>query len=464
MSLPLLTAVTDPSVEAALVAAFDRQDLGVTVVRRCVDLPDLLAAATTGAAGAALLSADLRRLDRDALTRLSLSGVAAVGLIPPGDEQADRRLRQLGLTAVVPADAPADVVARAVSDAARMLHTNGHPASMPATGQPGQPGQPSQPGQPGLSSQNGGPPALSYSEPLAAFGPYPPAMPEPPEPPPGETGAGRVIAVWGPTGAPGRTTVALGVAAELAAAGAPTLLIDADVYGGSIAQLVGLLEEAPGLAAAARSANQGTLDVPRLANLCRDLGGGLRVLPGIARPSRWPELRPASIEVVLTAARRLATYIVVDCGFCLEMDEEISFDTVAPRRNGATHTVIAAADTVLAVTSAEPVGLVRFVRGLAELRDIAAVEPWIIVNRLRGSAVGGDPRREVARALVRHVGAEPAAMVPLDVAGMDAAQAAGQLLREVAPNSPARLALAELASRLAGRPARNRRRRSPARR
>jgi Flp pilus assembly CpaE family ATPase len=189
------------------------------------------------------------------------------------------------------------------------------------------------------------------------------------------------------------------------------------------------------------------------------------VLPGIARPSRWPELRPASIDVVLTAARRLASFIVVDCGFCLEMDEEISFDTSAPRRNGATHAVLAAADTILAVTSAEPVGLVRFVRGLAELREIVpTAEPWLVVNRLRGSAVGGDPRREVARALVRHVGVAPISMIPLDVASLDAAQAAGQLLREVAPGSPARLALSELAARLAGRPARARRRRSPARR
>ncbi|THJ42459.1 chromosome partitioning protein, partial [Candidatus Frankia alpina] len=86
MSLPILTAVTDSEVEAGLVSAFDRRDLGVTVVRRCVDLPDLLAAATTGAARAALLSADLRRLDRDALTRLAMAGIAVVGLIAPGDE------------------------------------------------------------------------------------------------------------------------------------------------------------------------------------------------------------------------------------------------------------------------------------------------------------------------------------------------------------------------------------------
>jgi MinD-like ATPase involved in chromosome partitioning or flagellar assembly/DNA-binding NarL/FixJ family response regulator len=437
MTLPILTAVTDASVEAGLVSAFDRSDLGVEVVRRCVDLPDLLAAAGSGTARAALLSADLRRLDREALTRLGSAGVAVVGLTAPGDEAAERRLRQLGVVAVIPTDATAEVVAAAVVAAADAL----------------------------AAADQGVLSAAAYSEPLSAFAPR-----QAPEPPRkggydgGEEGEGRVVAVWGPAGAPGRTTVALGLAAELTAVGVPTLLVDADVYGGSIAQLVGLLEEAPGLAAAARAANQGTLDVPRLAMLCRDLDG-LRVLPGISRPSRWPELRPASIEVVLSLARRLSSFVIVDCAFCLEQDEELSFDTAAPRRNGATHAILAAADTVIAVASAEPVGLVRFVRALSDLREVLpSVDPQIVVNRLRASVVGGDARREVARAIVRHTGVEPVAAIPFDLASLDAAQVAGQLLRDIAPQSPARLELAALAARMAGRAAPARRRRSIVRR
>ncbi|ONH32224.1 AAA family ATPase [Pseudofrankia asymbiotica] len=443
MSLPILTAVTDSVVEAGLVSAFDRHDLGVTVVRRCVDLPDLIAAATTGAARAALLSADLRRLDRESLARLAQAGVAVVGLISPGDEPGDRRLRQLGVVAVIATDATAQMVAAAVVEAAKALTTR------PAIGP--------------VSISHG------FSDPVVGYGAMPPALEEA-----GEldderarspVAQGRVIAVWGPTGAPGRTTVALSLAAELADLGSSTLLVDADSYGGSIGQLVGLLEEAPGIAAAARAANQGTLDVPRLAVLCRDLGGGLRVLPGIARPSRWPELRPSALENVLDLSRRLAQFVIVDCGFCLEADEELSFDTSAPRRNGATLTVLAEADTVVAVTSAEPVGLVRFVRGLADLRELVpGVEPLVVVNRLRASVAGGDPRREIARALNRHTGAQPIALIPYDLASFDAAQAAGQLLRDIAPASPARAAIRDLATRLTGRTPRGQRRRLPARR
>ena len=73
------------------------------------------------------------------------------------------------------------------------------------------------------------------------------------------------------------------------------------------------------------------------------------------------------------AGQGLAELTVVDCGFCLEQDEELSFDTAAPRRNGATLTTIEQADLVVAVGSADPVGLQRLVRGLSDLREAVPV-------------------------------------------------------------------------------------------
>ena len=71
---------------------------------------------------------------------------------------------------------------------------------------------------------------------------------------------GSVVAVWGPTGAPGRTTVAVTLADELARLGSAALLVDADVYGGTVAAVLGLLDESPGLAAACRQAGGERLD------------------------------------------------------------------------------------------------------------------------------------------------------------------------------------------------------------
>ena len=226
MALQVFTAVTGAAWESELVGALDRADHGVTVVRRCVDVSELLAVAATGTGQAALLSAELRRLDGDAVARLEAAGVAVVGLVDPGDERAADRLRQLGVRRVLPADAEPEAIARALREAV---------AGVPAPGR-------------------------DVADPRAAL----PALGTSVEPEERPAGRGRVVAVWGPTGAPGRTTVAVGVADEAARLGVSTLLVDADVYGGVIAQMLGLLDESPGLAGAARLAGTGTLDGPAL--------------------------------------------------------------------------------------------------------------------------------------------------------------------------------------------------------
>jgi MinD-like ATPase involved in chromosome partitioning or flagellar assembly/DNA-binding NarL/FixJ family response regulator len=421
MAVPVLTAVSDALWESQLVAALERGNHGVSVVRRCVDLADLLATAATGQARAVLLSADLRRLDRDALARLAVAGVAVVGLVSPGDEDAERRLRQLGVSQVLPSDASPEAISAAVMEMVQGI----------ATATPGQ--------------------LASSADPRSA-------LPDLPTPPPMSApdvgvGTGRVLAVWGPTGAPGRTTVAVGLASELAALGRSALLLDGDVYGGVVAQVLGVLDESPGLAAAARLANNGQLQLAALAQLARSVTPNLRLLSGIARADRWPELRPAALETVLGLARSLAAVTVVDCAFCLEQDEELAFDTAAPRRNGATLTFLEVADTVLVVGSADPVGLQRLVRGLGALKDaVPGLQPVIVINRLRATGVPGDAEKEIRAALQRYAGVNDLVVVPLDTAGVDAAIAQGRTLSEVAPQSPARMALAGLAAGLIGAP------------
>jgi MinD-like ATPase involved in chromosome partitioning or flagellar assembly len=413
MALQVFTAVTGASWESTLVGALDRDAHGVTVVRRCVDVSDLLAAAATGTGQAALLSAELRRLDGEAIARLSAAGVAVVGLVDPGDERAAERLRQLGVERVLPADSEPELIAEALRAAVAGTPAQGRDISDPRAALPG----------------------LTATE-----------LPE--ERP---AGPGQVVAVWGPTGAPGRTTVALGLADEAARLGVDTFLVDADVYGGVVAQLLGLLDESPGLAGAARLAGSGTLDAPALVRLAWAVRPHLRVLTGLARADRWPELRPRAVGTVLDEARRLAELVVVDCSFNLEDDEELSFDTAAPRRNGATLAVLEAADTVLCVSGADPVALQRSVRALDELREaLPDVDPVVVVNQLRRGPVSGDPRAEIAAAVERFAGREVRFFLPADRDAADAALASGRTLAEVAPRSPLRTALRSLAADVAG--------------
>jgi MinD-like ATPase involved in chromosome partitioning or flagellar assembly len=263
--------------------------------------------------------------------------------------------------------------------------------------------------------------------------------------PAAEPGRGRVVAVWGPAGAPGRTTVAIGIADEAAWLGVPTLLADADPYGGTVAHTLGLVDETAGLALASRDAVAGRLDTVRLAQRSRQMRPRLRVLTGLSRADRWRELRPAGLPVVLDESRRLCALTVVDCGFCLEQDEE----RAGPQRNGATLAALAAADTVLCVGAADPIGRHRLTRGLDELREVLpAVMPLVVANRVTGTATAG----EIAAALQRWGGVEASAYLPAVPAALGTAARAGATLAEIAPASPLRRSLVDLACTLTGAP------------
>jgi MinD-like ATPase involved in chromosome partitioning or flagellar assembly len=442
MKLPVLSVADGAEWEERLVRELDRGPHGVEIVRRCVDVVDLLAVAAAGQAQAALLAAGLRRLDTDAVDRLLACGVVPVGVVPRGDagagdagagdaatDDAHAALRAAGIDFVVAADATAEVVASVVAQAVRAASAASDDDTATAR----------------RTQRAFADPATSMALPPGAGDPV--AAED-------TARRGSVIAVWGPTGAPGRTTVAVGLADELARLGAGALLVDAEVYGATVAAVLGLLDESPGLAAACRRAGAQRLDAPELATLCWQLGPTLRVLTGIPLAARWPELRPSAISPVLAAARRLADFTVVDCGFCLETDEELSFDTLAPRRNGATLAVLDDADLIIAVGSADPIGMQRLVRGLADLRDAEVrATVWVVLNRVRSGVVPGDTQAELRAALQRFAGCTPAALLPDDTAALDAALSSGRVLAEAAPNSSLRRAVAELAGALTGAPA-----------
>ena len=412
MKLRLVTAGAGAAWESALVQACQAGQVPAQVVHRCYDLGDLLAVAAAGQAEAAVVAAGTRWLDRDALARLAAAGLAVVGVAPAGDEASERRLRQLGLVHVASEGDPPD----ALVERAR--------AALAA--------------EPGDEEAAPAPPDQIATR--------------------SEGDARHLLAaVWGPKGAPGRTTVAVNLAFEAAAAGGEVLLVDADTYGGAVAQTLGFLDDAPGLGWAARLGGRGELDVLRLwRSVRRAAPGGPRVLPGLPRAELWTEVRPGTWEAMLELFRTAFPVTVVDAGFCLEEDEELLYDQVRLRRNAVTRLAVERADLIVAVARADPVGLHAFIRGYQELRDLGvpATRVRVVVNQLRPGIFGGDrPAEQVRAALRRYVGVEPVTVVPYDRAGVDAALLAGQALREARPGCPAQVALARLAAGLFPAPA-----------
>lgn len=285
---------------------------------------------------------------------------------------------------------------------------------------------------------------VSDPVPLAAA---PPGVPSPARRRP------RVIVVWGPAGAPGRTTIAIGLAAELAARGHAVALIDADTYGGTVAPALGLLDEAPGFAAACRLAGAETLTMAELDRISQiaasDGGAGFAVLTGIGRPHRWPELSSGRVTAVLDRCRRWREVIVVDVGFNLESDEEVSSDLAAPRRNAATVAALRAADEVVAVGAGDPIGLARLLRAHGDLLEVAeAARVRVVVNRVRASVLGIDPQGQVRQTLERFAGIRDAVLIANDPDAADLALLTARPVTVAAPRSAVSRGIGELADAL----------------
>ncbi len=363
---------------------------GLHVVRRCVDVADLLATAATRQAEVALVSTGLGGLDTEVIARLREERLTTVGVVADEASTDAGLLRRLGVDLLVPVarlDALSSLVAEARESGS--VPVGAHPQAAEA--------------------------AARLEDGFRAP-------------------AGKVVAVWGATGAPGRSVLALGVASAVATRGVSVLVVDADVYGGAQAQLLGLLDESSGLLAAARAANRGRLDRDQLAEHARALSPTLRVLTGLPRSDRWVELGPVLLRRILDTARALCALTVVDCGFSIELDEEVSYDVSAPRRNGATLAALASADLVLVVGAADPVGLGRMLRAVGDLRvQVPEVAPLLVVNRMRPAL--GWSSEDVSAMVRRTSQLEIEAFLPDDPAACDRAVVQGQTLGECAPNA-----------------------------
>ena len=349
-SLRVAVAACGAHWEAAALAEIE-SDPRLVLVRRCVDVADLLATAGT------------HRLD------LALVAVDSPGL----DAGVVQRLLQLG---VRPAAVEGDGAPLGIDQSARL----GALADAAATPVP----EPEREGEPGL-----------------------------------------LVAVWGATGAPGRSSLAVSLAAAAAAAGRSTALVDADVYGGSLGQLLGVLDEISGIMAACRDVNRGRAGAAGT-HLLR-LAPHWDLLTGLPRSDMWHHLRPDALEAVLRDLRRDHELVIVDCGFGVEpaMGQ-------GPSRDQVTRRVLDLADEVMALGRVDPVGLARLVRALDD------AGPWrrpprLVLNGFRASL--GWTEREVAQTVRELTGLTPWAFLPHDGAGHDLALMTGRPLREVAPTS-----------------------------
>lgn len=378
--------------EAEIAAAIGSRP-GMSVARRCADLAEAVAAAQAGI-GDVVVTSEHPLLDRAVVRRLENAGLGIVGV--PSESRAHELMLGLGIATVLAPGVSADEVASAAYAAATQTRVA---AAVDDA-------------------------ALDELE--------------------GPRDAGVVVAVWGPTGAPGRTTIATNMAVEAGRMGVDVVLIDADTYGGGVGSALGVIDEAPGIAALARAALAGQLTAALFSRHAVRVAPGVRLVSGISRPDRWPELPAAALEAVWDAARSAAKFIIVDTGFSIEHGDGLG----GRERNAATLSALAAADLIVAVGSSEPLGIQRLVQGLSDLAalpEATDARRVVVANRVRVAVAGASPERAVSDALARYASVARVWTVPCDAKACDAATLAGVALAEVAPRSAARRAIAALA-------------------
>lgn len=357
------------------------EESDVAVLKRCVDVDDLLASAATGQADAAVVGLDAPGLDTSAVDHLRRHGVRPVAVVPGGVGEASRlHASRLGIATLVGEDELARL--------ATALRADPDPTVERSLSMEQEAAQEMPTVQPGLG--------------------------------------GRIVAVHGPAGAPGRTTIACGLAATLAARLQPVTLVDADPWGGAVAQHLGILDEVSGLLSAARLATTGQL-ADRFPSVQRRLSPTLSVISGLPRPDRWSEVRGGTVEL-LAETLQPHSHVVLDTGFTLEDDPSAEFGG-RPGRNSMTLGALGVADEIVVVGSADPVGLSRLARTLVEAREVSGGQPVrVVINRNRSGL--GWAERDVAgmvEGFSRILGLH---FLPDDRAAADKALVAGRSLVE----------------------------------
>jgi MinD-like ATPase involved in chromosome partitioning or flagellar assembly len=386
--LRVVTLAGDPDREAGLASELDGRG-DVELVLRCVDRVELLGAVRSAAVDAIVSVGAPIWFDKQEAFEASQAGIVVVGLVrDPLDAD---RLAELGAGLL-----PTEASVQEVVDRCRS------------------------------------------SEPL-------PAPPQTGYHPNGDRG--RLVAVWGPKGAPGRTRVSIELAAELAVAESSTLLIDGDPYGGDVVQMLGIVEELPSVLWAARLAARGQLDNKRLAADLRRAGsGGPVVLPGIPRAELWPDVSEFGWRALLEVATSSFKYAVCDVGFCIETAAS-PYSGSGEGRNRMAVESLRAADTVVAVCRADPVGLKNFVWTFEHLRELVDDDCIrIVANRVRRSEEG-----QVGDVLRRHIGRRPVAYIPDIPSQVHRALLLGRSLREAGLSSAGAGSIESLAASLGGR-------------
>ena len=191
----------------------------------------------------------------------------------------------------------------------------------------------------------------------------------------------RLVAFWSAPGSVGRTTTALNLAA-CAALKARVLFVDLDFVSPSVA-LLAASQDLPSLSTVLHhhqiAAQADSSFLREFAPRFSGSPNGFRVIAGISRPDRWPEIDPQLLRALF---QDLSSHVdVIVCDLQASAHKLLASNAVA-------RSILAEADMVVALANANPLSLSRLLREIHEMRAMRAGEKSIqvVFNRVGGKA------------------------------------------------------------------------------
>ena len=250
-----------------------------------------------------------------------------------------------------------------------------------------------------------------------------------------------VLAMCGPAGATGRTSLALNLAYEFAELGRRTILIDLDTQAPSLATLLGVASPGAGLAGAARLIRQGRFDreqLDRLSLQVKHRKANFHCLTGLSSSRRWGEVTEDTVTQLLSLCRFEFEIVILDLSNNLESN--LTAPSTASQRNAAARTALASCDLAITVLNGSELTLSRYLQVFSDLQELQT-NRLIILNRTETN-----PR--VAAALKALTKEAVYAAIPDDSASFELAESEHLPLALARRKSPARNAIAALAHKL----------------
>ena len=272
---------------------------------------------------------------------------------------------------------------------------------------------------------------------------------------------GQVVVAWSANGSTGRSCLLAAFACELAKANQRVLVIDADTHSPSMIQIFGFDQNYSGLSAAIRMQSHGQLDQAAFEQLLLDFEmpkHRLKLLAGITMVNRWPEIGFENLRALVQFARAQFDFVLVDVGASLETS--VVDSRLLSERNAATLAALSLATHVIAITTADVVGLNRFIWASAILRELQLeAQTHIVVNRFNQDVLGRKAVAEISEAIARFAEHETSVFVEEDCNLFARSLREGVPVSLVGKNSAAKQAVTQFAlGRLLNLPSKSSRR------